>query len=178
MQLDHTHLKVDQTLLQFDQRYLLVSNVNIPLAEFAQIDTVLTRVQQFIAQDYSGIPLNSLQYQVCATYQLRHSVTGEIRHWSGSFNPRGNRLNILSHFQPYQLGTFRAVVTHACTPGNVYNRLRFFHVATDWVFNGITSAIVSLQARVPVDHPTITRRQLLLRRHGRRNRVHVTFYLP
>lgn len=177
MQLDHTHLKVDQTLLHLpDAGYLLVSNVNIPEAEFVNLDAVLVRTQQFIDQDYLGLQ-NHIHYQVCATYELQNVNTGEIRHWSGSFNPRGNRFNVLSQFQPYQANTFRGIVAHACSPNNVYNRLRFFHVSTAWVFRRISSAIITLQARIRPDHDTVNRRGLLQIRNGRRSRVHVTFYL-
>lgn len=175
MQLDHTHLKVDQTLLHYEGTFLLVSNINIPQTEFYQLDSVLARAQQFIASDYVGV--NNIQYQVCATYELRNTSTGEIRHWSGSFNPRGNRHNILSNFQSYASNQFRTIVTAACTPNNVYNKLRFFHVSTAWVFHRLTSAIVSLQARVDPQHPTVERKGLLLARNGRYTRVHLTFPL-
>jgi hypothetical protein len=176
MPLDYTHLKVDQTLLRYNDQYLLVSNINIPESDFVRLDQVLARTQQLLALDYNGI-LN-IQFQVCATYDLRNTSTGEIRHWNGSFNPKGNRYNSLCDFQPYLIGTFVNVVTRACHPDNVYNRLRFFHVETAWVFDRLTSAIISVQARIDPQHPTIERRQLLNRRNGRISRVQVTFLLP
>lgn len=175
MPLDYTQLKVDQTLLQSNERLLLVSNVNIPESEFGQLDAVLTRLQHFVSVDYQH--LDSIYYQINATYDLRNSATGEIRHWSGSFNPRGNRLNILCDFQPYVYGTFKEQVTRACDPQNIYNKLRFFHAQTAWVFDKLTSAIVSVQAYINPVHSTIERRQLLAN-HGRRSRVHLAFHLP
>jgi hypothetical protein len=175
MQLDHTHLKVDQTLLHYGGSFLLVSNINIPQGDFYRLDTVLDRVQHFIAQDYVGV--QNIHYQVCATYLLRNRATGETRLWTGSFNPRGNRLNILQEFQLYQATGFKTAVTRACSAENIYNKLRFFHVATDWVFERCTSAIVSVQANVDPLHPTVENRGLLLVRNGRYTRVHNTFYL-
>jgi hypothetical protein len=175
MPLDYTHLKVDQTLLQHDNRYLLVSNINIPAAYFPQLDHVLDRAQQFLAENYNGIV--SIYYQVCATYNLRNTATGEIRHWNGSFNPKGNRYNSLCDFQEYGRGTFKTQVTQACQEDNIYNRLRFFHLETEWVFDKITSVIISAQSKIDLLHPTIERRQLLNYRNGRASRVHVTFLL-
>lgn len=177
MQLDHTHLKVDQTLLRFNESYLLVSNINIPVTEFHQLDAVLDRAQQFIAEDYQEAQENNIQYQVCATYELENTLTGETRQWSGSFNPKGNRYNSLSHFVQYQPWNFKRVVTHACSPNNVYSKLRFFHTQTAWVFRQLKSAIISLQARVGPLNGTIERRGLLQRRNGGHSRVHLTFLL-
>jgi hypothetical protein len=176
MPLDHTHLKVDQTLLQHDNRYLLVSNINIPESNFSQIDQILNRAQNFLALDYDD--LLNIYYQVCATYDLRNTATGEIRHWNGSFNPKGNTHNSLCDFQQYVAGTFKARVTRACARDNVYGRLRFFHVETAWVFDKLTSVIISVQARIDPLHPTLDRRQLLNHRNGRVSRVHITFLLP
>lgn len=176
MQWDHTHLKVDQTLLHFGNNYLLISNINIPFAEFHQLDAILDRIQLFIQTDYVGLIAN-IQYQVCATYELQNIHTGEVRLWTGSFNPRGNLLNVLSPFRQYQATTFKTIVTQACSPNNVYNRLRFYHTTTEWVFSRLTSAIVSVQAQIPPLHSTIERRNLLGGRHGRHTRVHLTFDL-
>lgn len=175
MPLDYTHLKVDQTLLRYNDRFLLVSNINIPESQFTQLDQVLNRVQHFLTQDYNG--LVNIYYQVCATYDLRNTTTGHIRHWNGSFNPKGNRFNTLCDFQLYSVGPFKSQVTRACQPNNIYNRLRFFHVDTAWVFDKLTSAIVTVQAHIDPLHPTIDRRQLLHHRNGRIGRVHITFLL-
>lgn len=175
MPLDYTHLKVDQTLIHHDDRYLLVSNVNIPESEFGQLNQVLNRAKQFVESDYNA--LQRIYYQVCATYDLRNTATGEIRHWNGSFNPKGNVLSSLSDFYLYSTGTFKDIVSRACEPQNIYNRLRFFHVETTWVFDRLTSAIISLQANIDPLHPTVQHRQLLNRRHGQLTRVHITFLL-
>lgn len=177
MPLDYTHLKVDQTLVYNQTHYLLISNINIPVDEFPQLNQVLARVRQFISQEYIDLQ-HRLQYQVCATYDLRNTLTGEIRHWSGSFNPRGNRHNILSDFRPYNPDTFDEQIRRACSRENVYSRLRFFHSHTAWVFERLTSAIICLQSPVSANHRTVQHRGLLdIARHGRRSRVHLTFHL-
>jgi hypothetical protein len=177
MQLDHTHLKVDQTLLHHNETYLLVSNINIPEGEFHQLDAVLDRAQHFIQQDYADALGDNIHYQVCATYELQNTNTGETRHWSGSFNPKGNTFNTLSNFARYLPATFKPIVKHACSPQNIYNRLRFFHAHTAWVFRQFTSAIISVQAKVNVNNEAVQRRGHLHPRNRIHERVHVTFHL-
>lgn len=179
MPLDYTQLKVDQTLLHYGGRYLLISNINIPADLLVQphIEGVLERIKRFILLDYTGIADQNVHYQVCATYDLRNTVTGEVRHWSGSFNPRGNRLNILRDFQSFDSETFTEEVRGACHPTNVYNKLRFFHTETVWVFDGLTSAIVSVQAIIGAFHPTVEAKGLLGARDGSHQRIHLSFHL-
>lgn len=179
MPLDHTHLKVDQTLLHYGGRFILISNINVPVDLLAteHIAGVLERARQFILRDYRGINHEDIHYQVCATYDLRNTATGEVRHWTGSFNPKGNRLNILCDFQTFISGTFVVEVTRACHPNNIFNKLRFFHTQTVWVFDRLTSAIISVQARVNALHPTIEARGLLDSRNGHHRRVHITTLL-
>lgn len=176
MPLDYTHLKVDQTILHSNNQLLLVSNINIPENNFGELNQILDRVRQFIGTEYDNI--EDIYYQVNATYDLRNTATGEIRHWSGSFNPRGNRHNILCDFQSYVLGTFNQQVIRACDPQNVYNKLRFFHAQTAWVFDKLTSAVISIQAHVDPEHPTVEHRDLCNVKRGRSKRVHLTFHLP
>lgn len=167
-------LKVDQTLIQSENRGVLVSNINIPENEFNNLDSVLERVRNFIITEYSDI-LN-IQYQVCATFELRNRVTGDLRQWTGSFNPKGNQPSALSSFQRFG-PTFIEVVKNSTTPDNVYRKLRFYHTETDWIFQKLTSIIISVQSNINLTHATIARRNLLTN-HGRRNRSVSSFLLP
>ena len=186
MPLDYTHLKVDQTVLHFgndnngnNNNFLLVSNINIPADRLTQdhLPNVLQRAHNFVLRDYVGIPHSKIHYQVCASYDLRNTATGEIRHWSGSFNPRGNRLNVLSDFQTFSTATFVQSVARACDPNNIFDKLRFFHVQTSWVFDRLNSAIITIQARIGSFHPTIENKGLLHVVNGYHQRVHISFLL-
>lgn len=165
-------LKVDQTYLSSESSGILVSNINIPESEFNNLDSVLERARQLISTDYINVA--NIQFQVCATYLLKNSETGEQRQWSGSFNPRGNQLNSLSPFQTFA-PNFKTIVKNACSTDNVYRRLRFYHVQTNWVFEKLTSIIISVQAVVSTSHSTLIRRNLISRRYGRSIQ---TFLLP
>lgn len=176
MPLNIHELKVNQTALPIGTDCLLVSNINIPEAYLQDIDPILNRVQTFIVQDYINTP--NVHFQVCATYDLRHSQTGAIKTWTGSFNPRGNELNALNGFQLYS-ANFQNVVREACSDDNIYRKLRLFHVDTHWVFDRLVSVYINIQAIVPNNHPTIGRRQLApVRRHGQTQRAQETFLLP
>jgi hypothetical protein len=132
-------------------------------------------VHMLILTDYTAT--ENIQYQVCATYLLRNSETGDLRQWTGSFNPRGNQTNTLSPFQQFTPHFIRDV-KNACMEENVQRRLRLYHVQTNWVFERLTSKIISVQSAVSLTHPTLFRRSLLARRHGNRSRTIQTFLLP
>lgn len=168
-------LKVDQTVLPSENRGIFVSNINIPVSELGNLGNVVARAQQLIQTDYANVPV--IQYQVCATYQLKNIVTGDTRQWAGSFNPRGNQNNTLSQFVVFNIGNFAANVINAASQDNIHARLRFYHVQTNWVFDHLTSIIICVQAVVNLTHPTLTQRGLLVFHHGRRRNVH-SFLLP
>lgn len=167
-------LKVDQTVLASDHSGILVSNINIPESEFTNLEAVIERTKTFIISEYGS--LSVIHFQVCATYELKHIESGDIRQWTGSFNPRGNQYNTLCQFQEFT-PDFNRIVRQSCSTENVYRRLRFYHVQTNWVFHKLTSFIISVQSRVPLNHPSIAQQQ-----HGRnrrqRMRAHRSFYLP
>ena len=83
----------------------------------------------------------------------------------------------LSFFRLFD-GSFERTVKQASTTENVLRRLKFYHVQTNWVFYRLTSIVISVQAQVHLTHPTLLRRGLLARRHGRAKRNIHTFLLP
>jgi hypothetical protein len=165
-------LKVDQTYITSESTGILISNINIPVSEFGNLDNILNRVKNLISQDYSGV--ENKQFQVCATYLLRNTKTGELRQWSGSFNPKGNQYNSLCQFQTYN-SQFKTIVKNACSTENIFRKLRYYHIQTDWVFDSLTSIIISVQAVVDALFQTLIKRNLIGHRHGRKIQ---TFYLP
>lgn len=167
-------LKVDQTAIASGNIAILVSNINIPISEFQNLDNVVERVRNFILTDY--ISVETVLFQVCATYQLKHVETGEIRQWTGSFNPKGNQLNTLCNFQLFS-PQFKTQVINACSDENIQRKLNFYHVETSWVFYQTTSIIISVQSVVNLHHPTILRKSLFSRHHGHKGTIQ-TFYLP
>lgn len=177
MPLDVHQLKVNQTALPLSNHYLLVSNINIPANYlYNNFDEILNRVQQFIVQDYTNIP--NIQFQVCATYELVNRINGQTRSWTGSFNPRGNVLNSLNQFQVFG-PNFSVTVREACSEDNIYQKLRLFHMDTNWVFQQLTSIYITVQGIAEAHHPTILQKSLATcKKHGKTRRSAVDFYLP
>lgn len=173
MSLNNQLLKVDQTCLPSEHYGILVSNINIPESEFENLDSVIERARQFIILDYSEVP--NVQYRVCATYTLRNAETGDLRIWTGSFNPRNNETNALSDYQTFA-PNFNTVVKNASAYENIFSNLTIRHSPTNWVFVKLNSIIISVQAKVSMSHHTILRRNLLGR--GRRSRSIRSFLLP
>ena len=159
-------IKVDQTVIPSETVGIFITNFNIPDGELINIDDILERVERLILTDYLNI--DPVLFQVCATYQLRHVETNDLRQWTGSFNPRGNQVNTLCHFQRLNR-QFKNVVKTSCSEENILRKLRFYHATTDWVFERLTSIIISVQSEIQFTHPTLLRRNLTPSRHGKRS---------
>lgn len=168
-------LKVDQTFIPSESQGILVTNINIPEGDLVNLENVLDRIRDLIVSDYFSI--ENIQYQICATYELRNTATGDVRQWTGSFNPRGNQSNALSQFQQFGVN-FNDSVRDAIAPENIYRKLRFYHVETNWVFQKLNSIVISFQSEISLAHPTLMRRSLLVQRNGRKHRSVCSFLLP
>lgn len=166
-------LKVDQTVIPSENSGIFITNINIPESEFGNINTIIERIRQLIVTDYVNI--HPILFQVCATYQLRNTETNDIRQWTGSFNPRGNQANTLSPFQRFT-PQFTAIVNNAISEDNVLRKLRFYHTATNWVFDKLTSFIICVQSEVQLNHPTLLLKGLRVTQNGKRT-IH-SFLLP
>lgn len=170
------HLKVDQTVLTSDETRIFISNINIPISYFEQIDSVVQRAYVFLQQEYDSCPV--VQYQVTATYELRNTVDNSIRQWSGSFNPRNNIQGSLTPFEYFD-ASFIPKVTATTDPAFFLQQLRVKNISTNFVFERLTSIIINVQAAVPKHFPTLVRRNLLYNGTNYRHyRNHITFYLP
>ena len=171
-------LKVDQTIIPSENNCIFVTNINIPESEFEHLAQVLEHVHHLFVIDYVNV--SNIQYQVCATYDLRNSQMGDSRQWKGSFNPKGNQANTLSPFKTFNAANFATLVQEASSPENIYAKLRFYHVQTNWVFHRLTSIIIAVQSVVNVTHPTLLQRNLLMQRrgYGGRKRNVQSFLLP
>jgi hypothetical protein len=170
-------LKVDQTAVPVNNDYILISNFNIPDHALDRLieDSVPARIRRVIQEDYRGI--DEIQYQLTATYQLRHAVHGGLRQWAGSFMPGGNQRNALGQFERFG-EDFEDRILRLSDRAVAIQSLRFHNVDTHWEFDHLTSIIVNVQATLRETHPTLTRRNIRYQ-HGRRHvRSHVTFPLP
>lgn len=169
-------LKVDQTIFSSEESFIFVTNINIPVNYLeTNSEQVIQRVYNFINNEYANVPV--VQYQVTATYELRNTVDNSIRQWTGSFSPRNNAFGSLTPFEYFDQSFVRRV--HAASDLNfIQQKLTFANVATNYVFERLTSIIINVQAAVNAQFPTLIRRNLLYTRNGRHYRNHQSYALP
>lgn len=180
-------LKIDQSKFSHsDFSTLLISNINIPErfvggdGPATAIEPILQRVKSFIESDYREAQpsLSNVSYQVVATYQLRHNVSGAIRKWTGSFMPGRNLPNALQEFKKFG-PDFIDNVASLCDRDLIVAKLKFWNVNTKWSFDRFTSIVINVQGPVSPSANILTYRNLQhVSRRGRGNRAHTTFLLP
>lgn len=173
-------LKIDQSKFSHSEySTLLISNINIPerfVGPFT-IEPILQRVKLFIEGDYREAQpsLYSVSYQVVATYQLKHNISGAIRKWTGSFMPGRNHPNALQDFRKFG-PDFIEGVSALCDRDLIIAKLKFWNVNTKWSFDKFTSIVINVQGQVSPTANVLTFRNLQhVPRRG--NRSHTSFLL-
>ena len=178
MPLSVDHLKVDQTALpEHNGRFIFLTNVNVPARYLDHADTRQTfeRLGDFIRTEYARA--ENIQYQLTSAYELRHSTTGQIRLFHGTFHPAGNATAALTEFRPLGADFVDHALEHL-TLRKIFAKLDFPDLDTSWVIHRVRSVIVNIQAIAERDHEAILRRNLQSSRSSRRSRTHVSYYLP
>ena len=166
-------LKVDavSTILQRDNKFLIIYNVNVPFAYLEQEDVtrrVLERIRDLLIRDFEQYPV---VYQITASYTLAHSITGQVRVWTGSFSVRDNAPAQLSGFEDFDPNTF--VDDSLDHLEDFEARLvRAPELSSNWVMTSVISVIFNIQAIVDQNSTILN----YFPRNGRR--AHRTFPLP
>jgi hypothetical protein len=145
--------------------YIIIYNINVPYVYFnnpTSAVNVLTQIKNVLVRDFLN---NQVVYEISASYQLRHTQTGELRLWTGSFNVRNNVRSRLTGFQLFDPQTFVTLsqedvedapdrLTQAATQD------------TKWVLHQIVSIIFNAQSKVPYNSALLFN----FAHHGRRAR--------
>lgn len=168
------HLKVDQTALSLGTFSIFVSNINIPEHYLERVRPVLERVYTFIRREYDGI--SDIRYQLTATYELKNTETGALRHWCGSFLPKENNLSSIDTFHVFG-PNFVNRLEQLCDRPSITLKLALVNVETKWEFESLTSLVITVQAKVPDNFRSLINRNLHNIQNGR-TRAHATFPLP
>lgn len=167
-------LKVDQTIIDAGNKFILISNINIPKRFINRPDQneTFSRIENFINETYST--LDTIWFEISATYQLVHRESGTPRDWVGSFNPRfGPLLHETCIFD----ANFKNILNRILILPEVEQKLlQFNNVASDWVFDTLYSIIIHISGFIPKDFPIVYMRGLLSN-HGKGRRV-ATYDLP
>ena len=160
-------LKVSQTVLPSNlNRYILVSNLNIPTVYFGEAN-LTQRAVNFVNNEYSAGAENAavdVYFELSAAYTLVHAESFARRVWVGSFGPRREfALTPIERFGDNFEATFRPFLNLR----HLKQRLSDLVPDTLWSVESVESLIVNVQAEVALTHPTILRRRLLTVHHGR-----------
>jgi hypothetical protein len=158
---------------------IVLYNVNLP-RRLWQDEPSLIRVRNLITRDFRNVP--GIYFQLSATYTLVNRENGEIRTWSGSFNPRNRVISELTSHSLFEPESFVPFVLAHSLPDWVFDKLTVgggggqltAGKTSVWVLDEIKSIVISFQARLGVSHSLFSRYPLLnwwrrrrQRRHGR-----------
>ena len=151
--------------------FLVIYNVNVPvrfLEEEGVTRQVLERIKDLLMNDFTNY---TVVYQITASYTLLHSLTGELRVWTGSFSVRDNAPAQLSGFEQFDQNTF--VDDSLGYLEDAEQKLtRAPEFSSNWVLDSIIAVIFNVQCIVDQHNRILN----LFPRDGRR--AHRTFALP
>ena len=169
-------LKVDAVSAPIEDnrnsKFLIIYNVNIPFEYLDERQTttrdILVRIKKLLVKDFYTYPVT---YQITASYNLVHSITGEFRVWTGSFSVRDNTPAQITAFQDFNPDTF--VEESLDDLEDFEDKLvRPPEHSSGWVLNSINSVIFNVQCIVDQNSRVLN----IFPRNGRR--AHRTFALP
>lgn len=177
-------LKVDQACIRNGNNVIFITNINIPDSYLGspELPAIIDRLEHFVSSEYIDVP--NVQFQVCASYKLVHSVSGAIKYFHGSFMPGGNQSNVLLTFRPVT-PNFKEDIRQVCQRDIVEFTLLHFNVDTNWIFDSLCSLIISIQAPMSLTHRTLFQRGFVgrsgngfTRKTVKLRRYQTTFPLP
>jgi len=168
-------LKVDSTcdfLRGEKKEVLIIYNINIPIYivnHREELQNVLERIKNLL---YNEFYENTVTFQITASYLLKHTETGQIRAWTGSFFVKNNTLAKLSPFLLFEKDSF--IRKSLIEIQDINNKLKLQNVDTKWRFERLESIIFNVQCKVNTNHHIIKYRQLC---NGLK-RSHKVFSIP
>jgi hypothetical protein len=156
---------------------IVLYNVNLP-RRLWQDESSLIRIRDLVTRDFHNV--SGIYFQMSATYTLVNRENGEIRTWSGSFNPRNRVISELTSHSSFQSDSFVPFVLAHSSPDWVFDKLTTgggqltAGKTSVWVLDEVKSIVISFQARVGVSHSFFSRypslnwrtRRSSRRRHG------------
>jgi hypothetical protein len=151
--------------------FLIIYNVNVPyeyLENEASTRRVLERIKNLLHRDFGDY---RVVYQITASYNLVHALTGEVRVWTGSFSVRNNVPAQISDFEDFEENTFvNEALDHL---EDLEEKLtRAPELSSNWVLANIISIIFNVQTIVDIHSQVLN----AYYRHGQR--AYRTFALP
>jgi hypothetical protein len=154
------------------QKFLVIYNINVPVDYIqngeAQARAILTRIKNLLIAHFLHFPV---VYQITASYNLVHSITGEFRVWTGSFSVRDNEPAQITGFEHFDPDTFVDESIENLEDFE-FKLVRAPELSSNWVLNSVNSIIFNVQSVVDPGTDVVA----TFPRNGQR--AHRTFALP
>jgi len=166
--LNRGDLKVDAMSIQMENfNYLILYNINVPanlLNDQVQKRASFERVAELLTTDFES---KDVEYQITASYILKHKETGAERFWSGSFFAKEDSPAVLLDFQKFDRRNFVDIALAATQ--NVNDKLRWRGRETVWAFSQLESLIFNAESKVRANSKIFDKRGIVKRL--KKNRV-------
>ena len=156
---------------------LVSYNINLPVNLLTK-ENVFTVIRDTIVHDFNHN--SDVYFQISAVYTLVNRETGDIRTWSGSFNPRNRQPSQLTTHQRFQADTFIEFAQQHSSLERAKETLTANYTAAGkdsvWTLQDLKSIIFSFQCKLPASHFLFLKRPRLQHVGNNTHKKH-KFYL-
>jgi hypothetical protein len=132
---------------------LVLYNINLPVNLISN-ENVFNVIRDTIVHDFNNNP--SVYFQLSAVYTLVNHKTGDIRTWSGSFNPRNRQPSQLSTHRRFEADTFIEFAQQHSSVERTTQILTANYIGagknSDWTLQDLKSIVFSFQCKLPASH--------------------------
>jgi len=128
---------------------LVLYNVNVPVHLISN-DNVYNVIRDTIVRDFRNDP--GIYFQLSAVYTLVNRDTGDLRTWTGSFNPRNPQPNQLTTHRRFEPDTFIDFARANSSIEVVLQRLTANHVADEKTWLLLNSIVFNFQCKLRASH--------------------------
>ena len=148
---------------------LVSYNINLPVPLIPN-ENVYSVIRDLIVHDFDNSP--GIYFQISAVYTLVNRDTGDLRTWTGSFNPRNRQVSQLSAHRRFEADSFINFARANCSVEVAVQKLTANSAARTtagktsvWSLQDLKAIIFSFQCRLHPTHRLFTIRPQL--RHVR-----------
>jgi len=132
---------------------LVLYNVNVPVHLISN-ENVYNVIRDTIVRDFDNNP--GIYFQLSAVYTLVNRDTGDLRTWTGSFNPRNRQPSQLSTHRRFEADTFIEFARANSSIEVVLQKLTANYATAGqtsvWSLQDLKAIIFSFQCKVRASH--------------------------
>ena len=155
-----------------DNERLVSYNINLPVPLIPN-ENVYSVIRDLIVHDFDNSP--SIYFQISAVYTLVNRDTGDLRTWTGSFNPRNRQVSQLSAHRRFEADSFINFARANCSVEVAVQKLTANSTTAAgktsvWSLQDLNAIIFSFQCRLRPTHRLFQLRPQL--RHVRDGETH------